>query len=61
LRNWIAGAGVVLSAAVLVSNTRAQAPYDVKANYVKREVYIPMRDGVKLFLIDYSPNTTSER
>jgi putative CocE/NonD family hydrolase len=61
LRDWIVGAGVVLSAAVLVSNARAQAPYDVKANYVKREVYISMRDGVKLFTIIYSPKTATDR
>ena len=61
MRDWIVGAGLVLFAAVLVSNTRAQAPYDVKANYVKREVYIPMRDGVKLFTIIYSPRATTER
>src|SRR5262245_19967955 len=37
----------------------AQAPYDVKVNYAKREVYIPMRDGVKLFTILYAPKDTS--
>ena len=37
----------------------AQAQYDVKAHYVKREVYIPMRDGVKLFTIIYSPRDAS--
>ena len=36
-------------------SSHAQAPYDVKANYVKREVSIPMRDGVKLFTIIYTP------
>jgi len=40
---------------------QAQAPYDVKAHYAKREVYIPMRDGVKLFTIIYSPRTAAER
>jgi putative CocE/NonD family hydrolase len=39
--------------------TPAQAPYDVKANYVKRELYIPMRDGVKLFTIVYAPKDTT--
>jgi putative CocE/NonD family hydrolase len=39
----------------------AQAPYDVKANYAKRELYIPMRDGVKLFTIVYSPKDASRR
>jgi putative CocE/NonD family hydrolase len=39
----------------------AQAPYDVRAHYVKREVSIPMRDGVKLFTIIYSPRDAGER
>jgi uncharacterized protein len=38
-----------------------QAAYDVKAHYTKREVYIPMRDGVKLFTIVYAPSDTTER
>src|SRR6266542_3208923 len=51
----------VLATFAAVSMTPAQPPYDVKANYVKREVYIPMRDGVKLFTILYSPRATTER
>jgi uncharacterized protein len=39
----------------------AQTQYDVKAHYVKRELYIPMRDGVKLFTIIYAPQVTTER
>ncbi len=35
--------------------------FDVKANYVKREVYIPMHDGVKLFTAIYSPKDSSIR
>ena len=54
-------AGVLLAAATLIAQTPAQAPYDVKAHYVKREVYIPMRDGVKLFTIVYSPKETTAR
>jgi predicted acyl esterase len=50
-----------LFAAASFVSPHAQAPYDVKANYVKREVYIPMRDGVKLFTIIYSPRATTER
>src|SRR5580765_681138 len=42
-------------------SSQAQAPYDVKANYVKREVSIPMRDGVKLFTIIYSPKAATAR
>ena len=30
-----------------------EGTYDVKANYDKTEVMIPMRDGVKLFTIIY--------
>ena len=45
----------------LMLDVPAQAPYDVKANYVKREVYIPTRDGVKLFTIIYSPKSSTER
>jgi predicted acyl esterase len=29
----------------------------IKANYTKREVLIPMRDGVKLFTSIYEPKT----
>jgi predicted acyl esterase len=50
-----------LFAIVSFVSPHAQAPYDVKANYVKREVSIPMRDGVKLFTIIYSPKATTER
>jgi len=61
VRNLARGlaAAVALLVAALVRSTPAQAPYDVKANYVKREVYIPMRDGVKLFTILYAPKDTS--
>jgi putative CocE/NonD family hydrolase len=39
----------------------AQARFDLRARYSKREVYIPMRDGVKLFTILYEPRDTSQR
>jgi hypothetical protein len=50
-----------LAITLFVSIAPAQTPYDVKAHYVKREVYIPMRDGVKLFTIVYSPKDTTDR
>ena len=50
----------VIATLAAVSMTPAQAPYDVKTAYVKREVSIPMRDGVKLFTIIYSPSTTTD-
>ncbi len=34
---------------------------DVKANYTKKEVQIPMRDGVKLFTSIYMPKDTSQK
>ena len=30
-------------------------------NYVKKEIYIPMRDGVKLFTAVYTPKDMSEK
>lgn len=33
----------------------------VKANYTKREVMIPMRDGIKLFTAVYEPVNKSEK
>jgi len=54
-----------LAAAALVASIQpalpAQPAYDVKANYVKRELYIPMRDGVKLFTIVYAPKDATRR
>jgi putative CocE/NonD family hydrolase len=39
----------------------AQAPFDIRANYVKSEHMVPMRDGVKLFTIVYAPKDQSQR
>ena len=52
---------VLIAFMALIVNLSAQPTFDVKANYVKREVFIPMRDGVKLFTIIYSPKDTSAR
>ncbi|MDF2771824.1 MAG: CocE/NonD family hydrolase [Geminicoccaceae bacterium] len=52
----------VLVAAPLISPTRlgAQEPaFDLKAHYVKRDTMIPMRDGVKLYTIIYTPRDTT--
>ena len=46
-------------AALAIAALGAQQP-SVKARYEKREVMIPMRDGVKLFTIVYSPRDTSQ-
>jgi uncharacterized protein len=34
-------------------------PFDVKAHYIKRDYMVPMRDGVKLFTIVYTPRDTT--
>ena len=60
-RTCTALVGVAGMSALLASSMPAQTPYEVKAHYVKREVYIPMRDGVKLFTIVYSPKDTTQR
>jgi uncharacterized protein len=41
-------------------NTRAQRAEYIKEHYTKKEVYIPMRDGVRLFTAVYTPNDTSQ-
>ena len=44
----------------LTAQQRELADY-IKANYTKREVMIPMRDGVKLFACIYEPKDTSQK
>lgn len=43
------------------SNAQTQEADYVKANYQKKEVYIPMRDGTKLFTIIYEPSDKSKK
>lgn len=56
---------LVLVASVILGGAAprvsAQDGADVRAHYDKREVMVPMRDGVRLFTIIYSPKDTSER
>jgi putative CocE/NonD family hydrolase len=46
---------------VVAQTTAPQLAFDVKANYAKTEVQIPMRDGVKLFTSIYAPRDTSKK
>ena len=44
--------------------TTAQTDQDsawIRENYTKQEIYIPMRDGIKLFTSVYSPKDMSEK
>src|ERR1700748_947241 len=49
--------GVVLLPALpsLAQNRKAQDPGFVKQNFDKQEVYIPMRDGKRLYTVIYTP------
>ncbi len=44
-----------LSGALRAQTPIASESFHVRANYVKGEVMIPMRDGVKLFTAIYAP------
>src|SRR3989337_780115 len=47
---------------LLPATLAAQQDADVlRANYTKREVLVPMRDGVRLFTAIYVPNDTTRR
>ena len=47
--------------ATACSSAFAQTPYVVKDHYTKKDVYITMRDGVKLFTSVYIPNDASAK
>ncbi len=42
-----------------ISQAMSANTFDVKAHYTKKEVYIPMRDGVRLFTSIYLPKDTT--
>ncbi len=56
----------LLCAALPLMSARAASaqvapPYSIPANYQKREVMIPMRDGVALFTAVYAPRDSAQR
>ncbi len=53
--------GLAITILAGITPVRTQDSFDVKAHYDKQEVMIPMRDGVKLFTIIYTPKDQSER
>jgi X-Pro dipeptidyl-peptidase (S15 family) len=70
-RRALGAAVVAISVLLYWSSTRTPAAQQaqqqaselaqhIKANYTKREVMIPMRDGVKLFTAIYSPKDASQ-
>ena len=50
---------IALSPCIACAQTGPDTGF-VRANYVKAEVFIPMRDGVRLYTAIYSPKDTSE-
>ncbi|MCC6330294.1 MAG: hypothetical protein IT174_17435, partial [Acidobacteria bacterium] len=47
--------------AQLPASTQAEVGQYLRANYTKREVMIPVRDGVKLFTVIYEPKDKSQK
>ena len=70
-RNWLRGMRrplapvatiFALSVFTLVHDAPAQdAAYNVRQHYEKHELMVPMRDGVKLFTIVYTPRSSVEK
>lgn len=52
---------LLLHTAVMAQDRKAADSAWVVANYTKQEVYIPMRDGVRLFTTIYAPKDASEK
>ncbi len=52
------GAGTLVALGLLVGGG-AQQDFDLRRNYDKSEYMVPMRDGVRLFTIVYTPRSTS--
>jgi len=50
---------ILLGAVIAPAQESSVGPAAVRAQYAKREVQIPMRDGVKLFTAIYTPKDTS--
>jgi len=58
IRNF---AALLLALALFWSGSQAQDSLDIKAYYTKAEYMIPMRDGVKLFTIVYTPKDAAQK
>ncbi|MBO0721179.1 MAG: X-Pro dipeptidyl-peptidase, partial [Blastocatellia bacterium] len=49
------------SSGSLTASRARQTAFDVKSHYNKVEQMIPMRDGVRLFTVIYTPKDTSQK
>jgi hypothetical protein len=59
-RRAVAASAILLLAIACAAPAGAQGLEWVKANYTKTEMYVPMRDGVRLFTAIYTPKDSSE-
>ncbi len=62
-RTWklLGLAAVLLSAPAAAAQPPKSGPFSIKDNYTKQVFQIPMRDGVKLYTIVYSPKDKSQK
>jgi len=56
-RNW----ALIPMALTVAGVAHGQAAFDIRANYTKQEVMIPMRDGVQLFTSIYVPKDSTTK
>ena len=62
LRKQLGLRALILFLAATGLSAQAPAPaFDVKAHYIKSEHLVPMRDGVQLFTVVYTPKDTSQK
>ena len=61
-RYWINGlSAIMLLFPLLVISQNTEKAFVVKENYSKKEVFIPMRDGIKLYTAIYTPIGNDEK
>ncbi len=58
---WISFLALILLFAVFTRGQQSDLAKYIRENYTKREVYIPMRDGVRLFTAIYEPKDKSKK
>src|SRR6478752_2486697 len=57
---WFVAVWVILGGQA-GAQTATPAPFDAKTAYSKAAFYIPMRDGVRLYTVIYTPKDASQK
>ncbi|MGH9468695.1 MAG: CocE/NonD family hydrolase [Terriglobales bacterium] len=60
MKNWKFSLGTLAVLCAAGCGLQAQAPANIKSLYAKHEYQIPMRDGIQLYAVVYSPRDTSK-